>query len=544
LVTSNLGFAVTSNSLKPLLKKPNPVPMNRWLTIGALDAKEWQNLFGAHWRRGRGGHIVVDGAGSGFGGRSLLLSAQPAPSIPFELRVTVRLNDESGAAGLVFHSDGGDKHYGFYPSGGQLRFTRFDGPDVFSWHILHQEPSPHYRTGDWNALRVHVEKDKIRCFVNDQFVFETTDTGLKPGRVGLAKFRDTQAEFKQFRVGKQSGDTVPSPDVTKRITQIAQRLAPDVLPGARLVDSLVPDGAAGVAVLRQRAKLLERQAAQMRALALGVHQRRIQNELAKLVQDKDEDFDLVQAALLIAKLDNEELDVASYRKDIDRMAGEVAAGVTKGMDEKAKLAVLNKYLFTDHGFHGSRSDYYNRANSYLNEVLDDREGLPITLSILYMEMARRLGVKVVGVGLPGHFVVRLIPAKGEPQLIDVFEGGTPMTRADADRKVKSLAGRPLEEKDLAEVSKRAILVRILHNLLGIVTNARDAVATLRYLDTILAIDPDAAQERGTRAMLRYQTGRRQEALDDVDWLLERKPEGLDVDKLREFRRMLDKSNGT
>src|SRR5262249_38540634 len=157
----------------------------------------------------------------------------------------------------------------------------------------------------------------------------------------------------------------------------------------------------------------------------------------------------------------------------DRMAREVAANLTPGMEEKAKLAVLNRYLFTERGFHGSRSDYYNRSNSYLNEVLEDREGLPITLSVLYMEIARRMGLHGVGIGRRGHFGVQLIPAKGEPQLIDVFDGGKALSREDANRIVQGAADRPLREKDLAAVTKAAVLGRMLNNLLGLARNARD-----------------------------------------------------------------------
>jgi len=129
--------------------------------------------------------------------RSLLcLSQQTAPPRPYELAVTVRLDDESGAAGLVFGSDGNDKHYGFYPSAGQLRLTRFDGPNVFSWTILEQVPSIHYRPGDWNTLKVRHEDGKILCFVNDHLVIESADDGLPDGKVGLAKFRETSANFK------------------------------------------------------------------------------------------------------------------------------------------------------------------------------------------------------------------------------------------------------------------------------------------------------------------------------------------------------------
>ena len=103
-VTENLGFAMPINALKPLVKKPNPIPMAKWLTIGALDPDEWTVLFGARWRQ-RAGRILVDGPGSGFGGRSLCLWKAP-PKVPYELAVSVKLGDESGAAGLVFHSDG------------------------------------------------------------------------------------------------------------------------------------------------------------------------------------------------------------------------------------------------------------------------------------------------------------------------------------------------------------------------------------------------------------------------------------------------------
>src|SRR5262249_53634739 len=158
--------AVPIASLRPLLKKPNPIPMDRWLTIGALDPQEWKTVMGAHWRQ-RGGRIQVEGAGSGFGGRALCLWQRPLPDPPYEGAVAVRRDDERGPAGLAFHADGDSKHYGFYPSGGQLRFTRFNGPDVTSWTILSQEPSSHYRAGEWNTLKVRVGKDRIECFVND-----------------------------------------------------------------------------------------------------------------------------------------------------------------------------------------------------------------------------------------------------------------------------------------------------------------------------------------------------------------------------------------
>ncbi len=536
LVTPNLGFAVAINALKPLLQKPNPVPMSAWLTIGALDPEEWEVKFGGQWRQ-RAGRILVEGTGRGFGGRSLCLSRRELPALPCEIAVAVRLRDESGAAGLIFHADGEDKHYGFYPSGGRLRLTRFDGPDVFTWKVLDQIETEHYRPGEWNTLKVRLEKDRIRCFVNDHLVIESTDDAYTSGRAGLAKFRDTVAEFKRFQIAKEIPRLAAPADAVARIGKSLDDKSKNK-PRAALVQRLAPEGALGTQVLRERARLLEEQAKELRRLAAAVHERNVLDDLARVLRGKEADIDLLHAALLIARLDNEEVDVEAYRKEIERMAQRISARLPKDADDKARLAALNKYLFEERGFHGSRGDYYNRSNSYLSEVLDDREGIPITLSVLYIELGRRLGVSLHGVGLPGHFVVRHVPAKGEAQLIDVYEGGQPLSREDAEKKVHEITGRPLRDEDLAAVDKRTIIVRMLHNLLNVAEREKDQEGMLRYLSAIIAVAPDAAQQRGMRAILRHKAGDRDGALQDVDWLIEHQPEGIDMEALREFRRLI------
>ncbi len=533
LVTANLGFAVPGNMLKPLLAKPTPVPMSAWLTLGALDPDEWQPKLGANWRQ-RAGRLLVDGPGSGFGGRSFCLSQRPTPDVPFEVAVTVRLDDEAGAAGLIFHADGEDRHYGFYPTGGKLRLTRFDGPDVFTWKILKDEASPHYNPGEWNTLKVRLEKGRIRCYVNDKLAIESDDAELTAGKVGVAKFRDTNAEFKQFRVGKALPSLTPSADVMARVQKAVEKTPT----GPDAIAKLTPEGSSGLSALREQARLLEQQAVQLRQLAHSVHQQAVLNDLLKAQTGKEDEIDLLRAALLIARLDNEEVDVEHYRGEVERMAKKIAASLPKDADDRAKLAALNRFLFTERGFHGSRGDYYHRSNSYLSEVIDDREGLPITLSVLYTEMARRLGLRAVGVGLPGHFVVRVHPAKGEPELIDVFDGGKVLTKEEAAKKVESITGRALKDADLVAVSKRAILVRMLHNLLRVAGAENDVPGSLRYLDAILTLAPDSVEERGMRAGLRYKSGDNAGALKDVDWLLEKMPEGLDVEGVREFRKLL------
>jgi regulator of sirC expression with transglutaminase-like and TPR domain len=538
-VTDNLGFAMPVNALKPLIEKPNPTPISRWLTIGALDPREWKPLFGARWRQ-RAGRILVDGVGQGFGGRSLCLSEQPAQETPFEIAVAVKLDHEEGAAGLVFCADGRDVHYGFYPSGGKLRLSRFDGPDVFSWKVLAEVPSEHYRPGDWNTLKVRFEKGRIRCFVNDKAVVESNDDALAGGRVGLAKFRTTEAEFRQFRIGKELPATSPAEEVVARIERLAAGLPSAGPPPSGLAETLSADGAAGVAVLRDRAKQLEQQASQLRKLAQGVHQRRVERELVKALDGEEAKVDLFHAALLVALLDNDEIDVDSYRRELDRMARDIAQSLPDKADPATKLAALNRHLFQEQGFHGSRGDYYHRSNSYVNEVLDDREGLPITLSLVYIELARRLELNVVGVGLPGHFVVRHEPA-GEPaQLIDVYEGGVPLPAAEAEKLIRASTGRAPQDSDFVAATKRAIIVRMLHNLLRAAQRSQDAEGMVRYLDALVAISPDTGDERWMRAVMNFRTGRRDEAMHDTEWLLEHRPEGVNLNEVDELRRLLER----
>ncbi len=542
LVTRNLGFAVEIDALKPLLKKPNPIPLSRWLTIGTLDAKEWQTLFGANWRQ-RAGRIQVAGTGDGFGGRSLALSNDKPPKIPYEVAVTVRLDTEQGAAGLVLHADGKHRHYGFYPSDGQLRFSRFDGPDVFSWQVLEQVRSPHYHPGEWNTLKVRVEADRIQCFINDKPVIESTDARYQAGRVGLAKFRETKAEFKGFQVGKHLPPSRPSEETIARVRGLIEEIAGDHPPAAELTKKLLPDAHATTSVLQAEAKRLEQKAKRIRQLAKQVHETRVRQELVKLLNRKEEKFDLLKATLYVAWLDNEEIDVPAYLEQVDRMLAEIRENLShvKNPSERQTLDALDKYLFEQMGFHGSRTNYYNKSNSYLNEVLDDREGLPILLSILYVEMAKRLGVKVVGVGLPGHFVVRHEPKQGPGQLIDPFDRGEKLSDEAARQLVERNTGRPFDADVLRSQTPKEILVRALANLMGVAREAEDAEAMLRYVETMVCLDEEKAEFRWFRAVLKYQTERHAEALKDTAWLLEKNPPGVEIPRVRQLHRLLEEA---
>lgn len=526
LVTPFLGFAVGVDQLRPLLERPNPVAIDRWLTIGRLDPREWTTVGGARWRQ-RAGRIVVEGAGDGFGGRALCLAVAEPPAAPHEVATWVKLDDEAGAAGIAFASDGGDRHYGFYPTAGRLRLTRFDGPDVLSWKILAEATSPEYRPGEWNHLRVRRGERGFACLVNDTPVFESTDDALGAGRVGVVKFRDTKAEFRGFGVGRDLPSSRPDEALRARVTGLAAGAEP-------ALSGLVAEGPAGDAALAESAAALEREAARLRALGREVQSRRAVEALARALDD-DGPADLYGAALLVSSLDNPELDVEGARRDLERLAAEVAAAVPEGADEAARLATLDRVLFTELGFHGSRGDYDNRSNSHVDEVVDDREGIPITLSVVYMELARRLGLSIEGVGLPGHFIVRHVPADGrDPVWIDVFDGARHLDRGGVARLFRDLQGAELTDDLLAPVGPRQIVFRMLNNLLGLASREDDPPAMLRYLDAMLAVMPDAGRERVMRMVIADRLGKRERALEDARWLVDNAPAEVDLEAVRRF----------
>src|SRR5262249_12963846 len=138
--------------------------------------------------------------------------------------------------------------------------TRFEGPDVYSWKILKDLISPHYHLGEWNTLKIRVDTGKTQCYVNDQLVLESTDRELTDGKVGLAKFRDTRAEFKQFQVGKRLGPSQVPVDEVARILKSVEGLPQRGEPPPERVESMLHAARASVQVLNERARFLEQQA--------------------------------------------------------------------------------------------------------------------------------------------------------------------------------------------------------------------------------------------------------------------------------------------
>ncbi len=559
IVEDNVGYAVPGKLLRDLLDHPNPIPIERWRTIGALDPRQWTTVFGAGWKQ-RAGKIVVDGQSSAFGGRTLCLSQAELPPRPFDLSALIKLDDERGAAGLVFHSDGRDRHYGFYPSAGNLRLTRFSGPDVNSWTVLFDEPVDAYRSGEWNLLLVRFLEDRFECYVNGQKVVESTDNQLPIGKVGMASFRGTKAEFRRFSYGANLLPTPPSADQAALLQRVVTEIQPGRPAAPSTIDSLLPIQNHVGEFMEREAKAMEQRARMLRTLAADVTAEKTRRELGEelgLLQGNSPEAsptskeatqppvvartpDLLRSALLLAKIDNPDIDVDAYVKRVDVMAEDVKAMLKPDANEKDRISKLDEYLFQDLGLRGSRFEYDNRSNSFLNEVIDDREGLPITLSVLYMELARRLDLNVVGVGLPGHFVVRFEPTDNSlaRETIDVFERGQRLTDSQVSL-ILAESGFPDEERFRAAKTALEIVERMASNLLRRAETERIDEDVLRYLETLVMLSPTNVEYRIKRLEMRYRTGRFEMAMEDANWLIRESPPGLNVEMIRELRQTLE-----
>lgn len=542
--SDGVGFAVPVEHLKTLLDDPTEVAMSRWMTIGALDAKLWQVLYDANWRQ-RASRILVDGYGTAFGGRSLCLLAEQPASFPWEVQVDVRLDNESGAAGLAFHSDGGERHYGFYPSAGKIRLTRFNGPDLNSWTILHNEPDPVYRPGEWNTFKVRIEDDRFLCFCNDKLIVESGDSVIPAGRIGLATFRGTSAAFRRFRHGLSLPRQSLTDEEKKKVATILENVTAARPAPTEVVRNMTPFAHQAEKHLELEARKLERKAKHIRTLLLDMRTALTVRQIEQALQSDsksgaDATPDLLRAALLVAVLDNSEIEPNDYIRRVDQLADEVRSTLPDDAPEADRLAALDRLLFKEYGFRGSRFEYYTRSNSYLNEVIDDREGLPIALSVLYMEIAKRLDLNIVGLGLPGHFVVRFEPQdeNAEPQIIDVFDRGRRMTRKEAETLIRE-RGYPLLPDFFEGQKPRDIVRRMIVNLLGLAERSREDDRVLRYLEALVALDEADPEFRAKRLEMRARTGRLTEAIEDADWFINNKPEGTNVDSLYELRGSLE-----
>ncbi len=214
----------------------------------------------------------------------------------------------------------------------------------------------------------------------------------------------------------------------------------------------------------------------------------------------DERIDLARSALLIAAEEYPGLDVTRYLARLDELAREVAPRLNVARTASERVAVLNRFLFGEQKFFGNREHYEDPRNSFLNEVLDRCTGIPITLALVYMEVARRAGVDAEGVGFPGHFLVK--HGKQDGIVVDAFFG-TVLTREECQSRLAAVlgAGARLEPAfHLRAATPREILVRLLGNLKAIYVRSEDFGRALACCERILLVVPDAPLELRDRGL--------------------------------------------
>lgn len=220
--------------------------------------------------------------------------------------------------------------------------------------------------------------------------------------------------------------------------------------------------------------------------------------LMKIVSSSEQELNLAEAALLIAVGEYPGLDIEAYLQRIDELATSVQHRLPAQAGLEDTLVALNQVLFIEHGFSGDTDNYYDPRNSFLNEVLDRKRGIPITLSILYMEVGRRLGLPLKGVSFPGHFLVKFATNEGEV-VLDPFSGGSLLSKEDLVGLLEETYGQegasraPLERLLMA-AGKKEILVRMLRNLKGIYLHHQQFDKALSVVDQILLITPEQADE--------------------------------------------------
>jgi len=265
----------------------------------------------------------------------------------------------------------------------------------------------------------------------------------------------------------------------------------------------------------------------------------VRERLVARLRDLEEPGALAEAALLIAAEEYPALDVAAWLARLDALGARARERVPPRGDADQTAAALTRLLVEDYGLRGNDADYYDPRNSFLNEVLERRLGIPLTLSLVYMDVGARAGVAVRGVGLPGHFVVRL--ERGETvRLLDPFNGGRPLDEANCRRHVERLGGGRLrfEPAHLRAVSARAILIRMLANLKGVYTALGDWRRARGAVDRILLLAPEAVGELRDRGLLSARLGEPVAAIGDWEAYLRRVPDAKDAATVRRHLRAL------
>lgn len=264
---------------------------------------------------------------------------------------------------------------------------------------------------------------------------------------------------------------------------------------------------------------------------------------AALVALPDDAIDLAQAALLIAREEYPDLEVGRYLAELDDMGETIRRRLRGGERFSSRIAHLNRLLFDDLGFRGNREEYFDPRNSFLNDVIDRRIGIPISLSAIYLEVGRRIGCPLTGVAFPGHFLVRYT-GRDTPGdvLIDPFNRGRIVTEKDCRDLLRALYDDRIDFSPelLRRARNREILERMLNNLKRIYRARSDFHRALRIQHLLLCVNPNRPEALRDRALMYYGLACFEQAADDLRAFLDAVPDAADAEEIRERMTVLER----
>ncbi len=255
---------------------------------------------------------------------------------------------------------------------------------------------------------------------------------------------------------------------------------------------------------------------------------------------KDASIDLAGAALAIARSEYPDLDIPYYVARLEALASRLRGRMRNNPTAREVIALLNRLLFDEEGLRGNRDDYYDPRNSFLNEVLDRKLGIPITLSVIYMDVARRVGFPMAGTGMPGHFLLKHYDVLGGEIIVDPFNRGRIIGNTECQQRLNEIYSGEIELRPefLQAVTHREILTRMLNNLRQIYFTQRNFRKGVATLDLLLAIPPQSPELLRERALARLNLEQFLGAAQDFGAYLQLQPEAADAEDVRETLDML------
>jgi regulator of sirC expression with transglutaminase-like and TPR domain len=260
----------------------------------------------------------------------------------------------------------------------------------------------------------------------------------------------------------------------------------------------------------------------------------LDSTLAALAADPTASVDLAELALHLARDEYPTLDVAAYLARLDALADELRPRLAGSL--AARTAELAHFLFEEHDFAGNADDYYDPRNSYLNDVLDRKLGIPITLSVVAIAVGARAGLTVAGVGLPGHFVAKASDDSGHDILFDPFHGGQFLDADGCEQLVAAVTGQPfaLTAEAVAATPPGQVAARMLNNLKAVYLRDSDFPRAARVMERLVQLAPDDPVQRRDLGVSLVHAGKPGRAIGHLRLYLDRLPTAADADDVRGF----------